>query len=179
MESEDEPQSHSSSPRLWRALTLGALSLLTVATAGASYLHPGWTLWPAAAPANISNVVGSRHLAAVDELKRDVGLAVDGSAFAPSEIGQSRGAIGGLDAKTHTDARAATVEPEYQPWTFGRAAIFDAGEAGTPLKRLPSVDEIARLALFLVCDATSITGELMVIDGGLTHLGALQLHTGR
>jgi hypothetical protein len=41
------------------------------------------------------------------------------------------------------------------------------------------VDEIARLTLFLVCDATSITGEMMVIDGGLTHLGALQLHPGR
>src|SRR5580700_6365226 len=72
----------------------------------------------------IDHIGERRHLAAVDELKRDVGLAVDGSAFAPGEIGQGRGAIGGLDSKTHTDARAATVEPEYQPWTFGRAAIF-------------------------------------------------------
>lgn len=68
------------------------------------------------------------------------------------------------------------VRTRFASWP---AATFDAGEAGTPLKRLPSVDEIARLALFLVCDATSTTGELMVIDGGLTHLGALQLHTGR
>jgi 3-oxoacyl-[acyl-carrier protein] reductase len=59
------------------------------------------------------------------------------------------------------------------------AETFDAGEVGTPLKRLPTVDEIARLTLFLVSDATSITGEMMVIDGGLTHLGALQLHVGR
>ena len=47
------------------------------------------------------------------------------------------------------------------------------------LKRLPNVDEIASLTLFLVCDATAITGEMMVIDGGLTHLGTLQLHTGK
>lgn len=56
------------------------------------------------------------------------------------------------------------------------SATFDAGEAATPLKRLPSTEEIARLALFLACDATSITGESIVIDGGLTHLGAVQLH---
>ena len=58
-------------------------------------------------------------------------------------------------------------------------ATFDAGDAATPLKRLPNVDEIARLALFLVCEATSMTGETVVIDGGLTHLGALQLHSGK
>jgi 3-oxoacyl-[acyl-carrier protein] reductase len=68
------------------------------------------------------------------------------------------------------------VRTRFASWP---AATFDAGEAGTPLKRLPTVDEIARLTLFLVCDATSITGEMMVIDGGLTHLGALQLHAGR
>ena len=68
------------------------------------------------------------------------------------------------------------VRTRFASWP---SATFDAGEAGTPLKRLPSVDEIARLTLFLVCDATSITGEMMVIDGGLTHLGTLQYHTGR
>jgi len=68
------------------------------------------------------------------------------------------------------------VRTRFASWP---AATFDAGEAATPLKRLPDVDEIARLALFLVSDATSITGEMMVIDGGLTHLGALQLHTSR
>ena len=56
------------------------------------------------------------------------------------------------------------------------AATFDAGETATPLKNLPGVDEIARLALFLTCDATCTTGETIVIDGGLTHLGAVQLH---
>lgn len=55
------------------------------------------------------------------------------------------------------------------------SATFDTGEAATPLKRLPSVDEIASLALFLVSEATAITGETIVIDGGLTHLGAVQL----
>src|ERR1700681_3872995 len=63
------------------------------------------------------------------------------------------------------------VRTRFASWP---SATFDAGEAGTPLKRLPNVDEIARLTLFLVCDATSISGEIMVIDGGLTHLGTLQ-----
>jgi len=68
------------------------------------------------------------------------------------------------------------VRTRFADWP---AATFDAGEAATPLKRLPNVDEVARMALFLTADATAITGETIAIDGGLTHLGAVQLHTGR
>jgi 3-oxoacyl-[acyl-carrier protein] reductase len=66
------------------------------------------------------------------------------------------------------------VRTRFASWP---TATFDTGEAATPLKRLPSVDEVARLALFLTCDATCTTGETIVIDGGLTHVGAVQLHT--
>ncbi|HXC77170.1 MAG TPA: hypothetical protein VNU19_08965 [Candidatus Acidoferrum sp.] len=79
MEPDDEPQSHSSTSRLRRAVTLGALSVLVVSLAGLSYLHPGWTIGPAGAQANTSNVAGSRHLAAVDFVAPSIGwVVVDG-----------------------------------------------------------------------------------------------------
>jgi 3-oxoacyl-[acyl-carrier protein] reductase len=55
-------------------------------------------------------------------------------------------------------------------------SAFDQGEAVTPLKHLATVEEIAALALYLVADAGSMTGETIVVDGGLTELGTLQLH---
>ncbi|HEY8815964.1 MAG TPA: hypothetical protein VIP57_12770 [Candidatus Dormibacteraeota bacterium] len=76
MEPDDEPQPHSSTSRLRRALTLGALSVLVLALASLSYLHPGWSLIPAGAAANNSNVAGSRHLAAVDFVTPTIGWVV-------------------------------------------------------------------------------------------------------
>jgi 3-oxoacyl-[acyl-carrier protein] reductase len=58
-------------------------------------------------------------------------------------------------------------------------AAFDQGEAVTPLKHLATVEEIAALALYLVADAGSMTGETIVVDGGLTELGTIQMHTAR
>jgi enoyl-[acyl-carrier-protein] reductase (NADH) len=49
----------------------------------------------------------------------------------------------------------------------------------TPLKQLASVEEIAALALHLVADARATTGETIVVDGGLTELGTIQLHASR
>jgi photosystem II stability/assembly factor-like uncharacterized protein len=76
MESDDEPQSHSSTSRVLRALTLGAVSLLALAIAGFSYLHPGWDFSNPASPASTTNVVGSRHLAAVDFVTPAAGWVV-------------------------------------------------------------------------------------------------------
>jgi 3-oxoacyl-[acyl-carrier protein] reductase len=56
-------------------------------------------------------------------------------------------------------------------------SAFDQGEAMTPLKRLATVEEIAALALYLTADAKAVTGESIVVDGGLTELGTIQLHT--
>jgi len=56
-------------------------------------------------------------------------------------------------------------------------SAFDQGEAMTPLKRLATVEEIAALALHLTADAKASTGETIVVDGGLTELGTIQLHT--
>jgi photosystem II stability/assembly factor-like uncharacterized protein len=47
-------------------VSLGALSALALAVAALSYLHPTWSQGKIAAPAATSNIVGSRHLAAVD-----------------------------------------------------------------------------------------------------------------
>jgi photosystem II stability/assembly factor-like uncharacterized protein len=66
MDSDDEPQSHSGTSRVRRALTLGALSILALAVAGLTYLHPTWDLGKAGPLGATSNVVGSRLLAAID-----------------------------------------------------------------------------------------------------------------
>ncbi len=76
MDSDDEPQSHSGISRVRRALTLGALSILALAIAGLTYLHPTWDLGQTGARAATSNVVGSRHLAAVDFVTPATGWVV-------------------------------------------------------------------------------------------------------
>ena len=55
-------------------------------------------------------------------------------------------------------------------------SAFDQGEAMTPLKHLATVEEIAALALHLVAEAKSLTGETIIVDGGLAELGTIQLH---
>ncbi len=65
------------------------------------------------------------------------------------------------------------VRTRFASWP---AAAFDQGEAMTPLKHLATVEEIAALALYLAADAGSMTGETIVVDGGLTELGTIQLH---
>ena len=58
-------------------------------------------------------------------------------------------------------------------------SAFDEGEAVTPLKRLATVEEIAALALHLAADAQSITGETIVVDGGIAELGAVRINVSR
>lgn len=50
-------------------------------------------------------------------------------------------------------------------------AAFEHGDSVTPIGRLVTVEEIAAAALFLSADATGITGETILVDGGLTQLG--------
>lgn len=65
MDSDDEPQSHSSTSRVRRALTLGALSAVALSIAGLAYMHPTWNVGNAA-QSTATNTAASRHLAAVD-----------------------------------------------------------------------------------------------------------------
>ncbi len=48
---------------------------------------------------------------------------------------------------------------------------FEQGKQVTPLGRLATVEEVAQMALFLAADATALTGEAIVVDGGVTQLG--------
>ena len=48
---------------------------------------------------------------------------------------------------------------------------FTAEEMATPLKRLATVDECAEVALFLASSATAVTGQAILVDGGLYVLG--------
>jgi 3-oxoacyl-[acyl-carrier protein] reductase len=77
--------------------------------------------------------------------------------------------------------RVNAIAPGFVRTRFANwpASAFDDGEAMTPLKQLATVEEIAALALYLVADAGSTTGETIVVDGGLTELGTIQLHPTR
>ena len=48
---------------------------------------------------------------------------------------------------------------------------FTKAKATTPLERIASPEEVARVALFLAADATATTGTTILVDGGRTELG--------
>jgi 3-oxoacyl-[acyl-carrier protein] reductase len=48
---------------------------------------------------------------------------------------------------------------------------FVAEENATPLQRLATVEECAEVALFLASSATAVTGQTILVDGGLYALG--------
>jgi len=60
------------------------------------------------------------------------------------------------------------VETRFAGWPPEQ---FVKSRASTPLERLPSAEEVAQTALYLAADATTVTGETIVIDGGRTRLG--------
>lgn len=76
------------------------------------------------------------------------------------------------------EIRVNAIAPGFVRTRFANwpASAFEQGEAITPLKHLATVEEIAALALYLAADAASVTGETVVVDGGLTQLGTIQLH---
>lgn len=72
------------------------------------------------------------------------------------------------------DIRVNAISPGFVRTRFANwpSSAFDDGESITPLKHLATVDEIANLALHLSAEANSITGENIVVDGGLARLHA-------
>ena len=60
------------------------------------------------------------------------------------------------------------VETRFAGWP---ADSFDKARASTPLEKIASAEEVALTALYLAADATALTGETIVIDGGRTRLG--------
>ncbi|MFS0722710.1 SDR family oxidoreductase [Paenibacillus sp. 1P07SE] len=53
-----------------------------------------------------------------------------------------------------------------------RAALVEAGDMATPMKRHGTVDEIAAAAMYLAFDATFTTGSELPVDGGLSQVDA-------
>lgn len=51
------------------------------------------------------------------------------------------------------------------------AESFEQGAKVTPIGRLATVEEVAQAALFLAVDATALTGEAILVDGGVYQLG--------
>jgi 3-oxoacyl-[acyl-carrier protein] reductase len=86
----------------------------------------------------------------------------------------------GLTTMTRSLARALAptirvnaVAPGYV-WTgFGNwpASLKEKVQQTTPLKRLATVDDVAAASLYLATDV-ALTGQVIVVDGGLTTLGA-------
>lgn len=50
-------------------------------------------------------------------------------------------------------------------------AAFEEGRKSTPLGHIATPEEVAKVALFLAADATAMTGETILVDGGRTRLG--------
>lgn len=50
-------------------------------------------------------------------------------------------------------------------------STFEEGPKVTPLRRISTAEEVAKVCLFLAADATAITAETILIDGGKTQLG--------
>ncbi len=68
--------------------------------------------------------------------------------------------------------RVNGIAPGFVPTGFaGRAeSDLELRTAQTPLARITTPEEIAAVAVFLAADATSITGETLIVDGGRTRL---------
>jgi 3-oxoacyl-[acyl-carrier protein] reductase len=71
------------------------------------------------------------------------------------------------------EIRVNAVAPGFVRTRFANwpASAFDEGEATTPLATLARTEDIAAAVLFLGAECPAITGETIVVDGGMTMLG--------
>ena len=71
------------------------------------------------------------------------------------------------------DIRVNAVAPGLVHTRFAGwpASTFEDGRKSTPLGRIATPEEVAKVALFLAADATAMTGETILVDGGRTRLG--------
>ena len=69
--------------------------------------------------------------------------------------------------------RVNAIAPGFVRTRFANwpSSAFDEGEAQTPLGKLATAEDIAKMVLFLAVDAVATTGETIVVDGGTTELG--------
>lgn len=84
---------------------------------------------------------------------------------------------GGLITMTKSLARALAPEvrvnavcpgPILSRWLVGHEAMIEAALKATPLGKASTPEEVAAVIVFLACEATMVTGQAVVIDGGRT-----------
>jgi 3-oxoacyl-[acyl-carrier protein] reductase len=122
--------------------------------------------------------------AAVPLLKRQPGSAIVNIASVAALMGQGSSIAyaaskGGMVTMTRSLARALApairvnallpgfVRTRFANWPD---EAFDSSEKITPLRRLPTTQECGVSAVFLAAHATAITGETLIIDGGMAEL---------
>ncbi len=124
--------------------------------------------------------------AAAPYLKKQAGASIINVASIAGLTGQGSSIAyaaskGGLLTMTKSFARVLApavrvnaIAPGFVRTRFAGwpASAFDQGEAITPMKRLPTPDDLGSLAVYLASDgAQSITGQTFEMDGGLAELG--------
>ena len=124
--------------------------------------------------------------AAVPFLKKQPGSSIINIASVAAFTGQGSSIAyaaskGGMLTMTKSFARVLAPEvrvnaiaPGFVRTRFANwpQSAFDQGESITPLKKLPTPEEIGALTLYLASDGVPITGQTIEMDGGLAALGA-------
>ena len=59
------------------------------------------------------------------------------------------------------------VDTQFVNWPAGAK---EKAIAGSPMGRIPTVDDAANAVLFLACDATGVTAQTILVDCGVTVL---------
>ena len=124
--------------------------------------------------------------AAVPYLKQQPGSSIVNIASVAAFTGQGSSIAyaaskGGLLTMTKSfarvlapDVRVNAIAPGFVRTRFANwpQSAFDQGESITPLKKLPTPEEIGKLTAYLASANVPITGQTIEMDGGLAALGA-------
>ncbi|MFY9731472.1 MAG: SDR family oxidoreductase [Candidatus Acidiferrales bacterium] len=116
---------------------------------------------PGAAIVNVASVAGSTG----------VGSSMAYAAAKAGVIAMTKSLARALAPEIRVNAISPGLIRTHFAGRPNSSSDFTAEEMATPLKRLATVDECAEVALFLACSATAVTGQTILVDGGLYVLG--------
>ncbi len=116
---------------------------------------------PGAAIVNVASVAGSTG----------VGSSMAYAAAKAGVIAMTKSLARALAPEIRVNAISPGLIRTHFAGRPNSSSDFTAEEMATPLKRLATVDECAEVALFLASSATAITGQTILVDGGLYVLG--------